>query len=124
MWIDISEIVRNRSDSNSVVDRSSIYALDDLSGLIGYDEGEKLTHEQALRKHAKELLDKTDSLAKKEGIKITVEDIMNASSVAEGIIDYTSSTNEDLNVISIKGKTEVAKFHIGGIADKVTLIVP
>jgi nucleotide-binding universal stress UspA family protein len=102
-----------------VIDRSSIDALGDLSGLIGYYEGEKLTHEQALRKHAKELLDKTDILAKKEGIKITVEAIMNASSVAEGIIDYASSTNVDLIVIGIKGKTGIAKFHIGGIADKV-----
>src|SRR6476659_4673529 len=86
-----------------VIDRSSIYALGDLSGLIGYYEGEQLTHEQALRKHAKELLDKTDRLAKKEGIEINVEAIMNASSVAEGIIDYASTTNMDLIVIGTKG---------------------
>jgi nucleotide-binding universal stress UspA family protein len=44
---------------------------------------------------------------------------MNASSVAEGIIDYASGTNMDLIVIGTKGMTGVEKFLIGGLANKV-----
>lgn len=102
-----------------VIDRSSIGALQSLGGLLGYYESGKLGYEEELRKHAKELLDEVDALAKKEGIKINIEVIMNASSVAEGIIDYASSTNMDLIVIGTKGMTGVEKFLIGGVANKV-----
>jgi nucleotide-binding universal stress UspA family protein len=102
-----------------VIDRSSIGALGDLGGLLGYYEGGKLRYEEVLRKHAKELLGQAETLAKKEGIKINIEVIMNASSVAEGIIDYASTTNMDLIMIGTTGTTGVQKFLMGGVANKV-----
>jgi nucleotide-binding universal stress UspA family protein len=48
-----------------------------------------------------------------------MSNIMNASSVAEGIIDYASNTNIDLIVIGTKGMTRVEKFLIGSVANKV-----
>jgi nucleotide-binding universal stress UspA family protein len=102
-----------------VIDRSSLGALQSLGGLLGYYENGKLGYEEELRKHAKELLAEVDALAKKEGIKMNIEVIMNASSVAEGIIDYASGKNMDLIVIGTKGMTGVEKFLIGGVANKV-----
>ena len=48
-----------------------------------------------------------------------MSNIMNASSVAEGIIDYASNTNIDLIVIGTKGMTGEEKFLIGSVANKV-----
>lgn len=101
-----------------VIDRSSLGALQSLGGLLGYYENGKLGYEEELRKHAKELLGEVDTLAKKEYVKIN-KVIMNASSVAEGIIDYASNTNIDLIVIGTKGMTGVEKFLIGSVANKV-----
>jgi nucleotide-binding universal stress UspA family protein len=104
-----------------VIDRSSLSSLSDLAGLLGYYEGGNITYyEEELRKHAKELLGEADTLAKKEGIKINTEVIMNASSVAEGIINYASSRSMDLIIIGTKGMTGMQKFLMGGVADKVT----
>ena len=103
-----------------VIDRSSLTSLSDLGGLLGYYEGGNIAYyEEELRKHAKELLDEADILAKKEGIKINTEVIMNASSTAEGIINYASSTNVDLIVIGIKGMTGAKKFLMGSVTNKV-----
>jgi nucleotide-binding universal stress UspA family protein len=102
-----------------VIDRSSVTALGDLGGLVGYYESGTRVYEGKLTKHAKELLSEAESIAKKQGIKINVHVIMNASSVAEGIIDYASSTNMDLVVIGTKGKTGGHKFLVGGIANKI-----
>src|SRR6187200_2121608 len=94
-----------------VIDRSSLTSLSDLGGLLGYYEGGNIAYyEEELRKHAKELLDEADILAKKEGVKINTEVIMNASSTAEGIINYASSRSIDLIVIGTKGMTGVQKF--------------
>jgi nucleotide-binding universal stress UspA family protein len=45
---------------------------------------------------------------------------MNASSAAEGIINYASSRSIDLIVIGIKGMTGVQKFLMGSVTNKVT----
>jgi nucleotide-binding universal stress UspA family protein len=103
-----------------VIDKSSLGALESLGGLLGYYEAGRLGYEEELRKHAKELLDEADTLAQKEGLKINIEVIMKASSVAEGIINYASSTNTDLIVIGTKGVSGVEKFLIGSVANKVT----
>jgi nucleotide-binding universal stress UspA family protein len=104
-----------------VIDRSSLTSLSDLGGLLGYYEGGNIAYyEEELRKHAKELLDEADILAKKEGIKINTEVIMNASSTAEGIINYASSRSIDLIVIGTKGMTGVQKFLMGSVTNKVT----
>ena len=88
---------------------------------MGYYEGGNIAYyEEELRKHAKELLDEADILAKKEGIKINTEVIMNASSTAEGIINYASSRSIDLIVIGTKGMTGVQKFLMGSVTNKVT----
>jgi hypothetical protein len=50
-----------------VIDRSSLTSLSDLGGLLGYYEGGNIAYyEEELRKHAKELLDEADILAKKK----------------------------------------------------------
>ena len=104
-----------------VIDRSSLTSLSDLGGLLGYYEGGNIAYyEEELRKHAKELLDEADILAKKEGIKINTEVIMNVSSTAEGIINYASSRSIDLIVIGTKGMTGVQKFLMGSVTNKVT----
>jgi nucleotide-binding universal stress UspA family protein len=104
-----------------VIDRSSLASLSDLTGLLGYYEGGNITYyEEQLRKHAKELLGEADTLAKKEGVKINTEVIMNAPSVAEGIINYASTKGIDLIIIGTKGMTGMQKLLMGSIADKVT----
>lgn len=104
-----------------VIDRPSLASLSDLAGLLGYYEGGNITYYEAeLRKHAKELLGEADTLAKKEGVKINTEVIMNAPSVTEGIINYASSRDMDLIIIGTKGKTGMQKLLMGGVADKVT----
>jgi nucleotide-binding universal stress UspA family protein len=102
-----------------VIDRSSMTALGDLEGLLGYYRSGNRVYERELTRHAKELLGEADTLAKKQGMKINVHVIMNAPSVAEGIIDYASSANMDLIVIGTKGRTGGHKFLVGGIADKI-----
>jgi nucleotide-binding universal stress UspA family protein len=102
-----------------VIDRSSVTALGDLGGLLGYYQSGNRVYEQELAKHAKELLTEADAFAKNQGMQINIHVIMNASSVAEGIIDYASSTNVDLIVIGTKGKTGGQKFLVGGIANKI-----
>ena len=72
---------------------------------MGYFQSGNRAIEEELSKHAKELLGEAEALAKKQGIKINIHVIMNVSSVAEGILDYASSTNMDLIVIGTKGKT-------------------
>jgi nucleotide-binding universal stress UspA family protein len=104
-----------------VIDRASLASLSDLGGLLGYYEGGNITYyEEELRKHAKQLLGEAATLAKKEGVKINIEVIMNASSVAEGIINYASSRSIDLIVIGTRGMTGIQKFLMGGVANKVT----
>ena len=108
-----------------VIDRPSLAALSDLSGLIGYYEGGNITNlEQELRKHGKELLDEIDEMAKKEGIKINTEVIMNAPSVAEGIINCATTRNMDIIVIGTRGMSSKQKFLMGSVADKVTSHAP
>ena len=102
-----------------VIDRSSMTALGDLEGLLGYYQSGNRVYERELTKHAKELLSEADAFTKKQGMKINMHVITNASSVAEGIIDYASSTNIDLIVIGTKGKTGGHKFLVGGIANKI-----
>jgi nucleotide-binding universal stress UspA family protein len=102
-----------------VIDRSSVTALGDLGGLLGYYESGNRVYERELAKHAKELLSEADALAKKQGMKINMHVISNASSITEGIIDYASSTNMDLIVIGTKGRTAAHKFLVGGIANKI-----
>ena len=103
-----------------VVDRSSLASATDLGGLLGYYEGGNLEYyEEELRKHARELLGEAEILAKKEGVKINIQVIMNASSAAEGIINYASSTNVDLIVIGTKGMTGAKKFLMGSVTNKV-----
>jgi nucleotide-binding universal stress UspA family protein len=102
-----------------VIDRSSMLALGDLEGLLGYYRSGNSVYERELAKHAEELLREADTLAKKQGMKINTHVIMNASSVAEGIIDYASNTTMDLIVIGTKGRTGGHKFLVGGIADKI-----
>ena len=102
-----------------VIDRYSMTALADLEGLLGYYRSGNSVYERELAKHAEELLREADTLAKKQDMKINTHVIMNASSVAEGIIDYASSTNMDLIVIGTKGRTGGHKFLVGGIADKI-----
>src|SRR5919202_1899040 len=101
-----------------VIDRSSVTALGDLGGLLGYYESGNRVYERELTKHAKEFLSEAATLAKKQGIKINIHVITNVSSVAEGIIDYPSSTNMDLIVIGTKGKTGGQKFLVGGMESK------
>jgi nucleotide-binding universal stress UspA family protein len=115
----LAKSLRADVTATHVIDRSSVTALGDLGGLVGYYEGGSRVYEQELTKHAKELLSEADALAKKQGMKINVHVIMNASSVAEGLIDYASSTNMDLIVIGTKGKTGGQKFLVGGIANKI-----
>src|ERR687883_501057 len=110
---------RSRYNNKEIIDRYSVSALDDLQGLLGYYESGKRAYEEELTKHAKELLSEADTFAKREGMKINVQAIVNASSVAEGIIDYASTTNMDLIVIGTKGKTGAHKFLVGGIANKI-----
>ena len=101
-----------------VIDRSSVTALGDLEGLLGYYESGNRVYERELTKHAKELLSEADTLAKKQGMKINMHVITNVSSVAEGIIDYASTTNMDLIVIGTKGRTGAHKFLVGGMESK------
>jgi nucleotide-binding universal stress UspA family protein len=102
-----------------VIDRPSMTALGDLEGLLGYYQSGNRVYERELTKHANELLREADTLAKKQDMKINMHVITNASSVAEGIIDYASSTNMDIIVIGTKGKTGGHKFLVGGIANKI-----
>jgi nucleotide-binding universal stress UspA family protein len=103
-----------------VVDRSSLASASDLGGLLGYYEGGNLEYyEEQLRKHARELLGEAEGLAKKEGVKINTQVIMNAPSTAEGIINYASSANVDLIVIGTKGMTGAKKFFMGSVTNKV-----
>lgn len=102
-----------------VIDRSSMTALGDLEGLLGYYKSGNRVYERELTKHAKELLSEADTLAKKQDMRINMHVITNASSVAEGIIDYASSTNMGLIVIGTKGRTGGHKFLVGGIANKI-----
>jgi nucleotide-binding universal stress UspA family protein len=103
-----------------VVDRSSLASASDLGGLLGYYEGGNLEYyEEQLRKHARELLGEAEVLAKKEGVKINTQVIMNAPLAAEGIINYASSTNVDLIVIGTKGMTGAKKFLVGSVTNKV-----
>ena len=102
-----------------VIDKSSVAALGDLGGLVGYFESGNRAYEQELAKHARELLGEADAIARKQGMKINTHFIINVSSVAEGIIDYASNTNMDLIVIGTKGKTGGHKFIVGGNANKI-----
>jgi nucleotide-binding universal stress UspA family protein len=75
-----------------VIDRSSLASLSGLTGLLGYYEGGNITrYQEELRKHGKELLGESHTLAKENGVKINTQVIMNAPSVAEGIINYAST---------------------------------
>jgi len=104
-----------------VVDRSSLASASDLGGLLGYYEGGNLEYyEEKLRKHAEDLLGEVGAFAKKEGVNIDTEVIMNASSAAEGIINYASRKNVDLVVIGTKGVTGAKKFLMGSVTSKVS----
>ena len=104
-----------------VVDRSSLASASDLGGLLGYYEGGNLEYyEEKLRKHAEDLLGEVGAFAKKEGVNIDTEVIMNASSAAEGIINYASRKNVDLVVIGTKGMTGAKKFLMGSVTSKVS----
>jgi nucleotide-binding universal stress UspA family protein len=102
-----------------VIDRSSLGALQTLGGLLGYYEEGSRGFEQELKKHAKELLGKAEALANRDGVKMNTEVIINASSVAEGIINYASSTNVDFIVIGTKGMTGAKKFLLGSVTNNV-----
>ena len=93
----------------------------DLGGLLGYYEGGNVEYdEEKLRKHAEDLLGQVGAFAKKEGVNLHTEVIMNASSAAEGIINYASHKNVDLVVIGTKGVTGAKKFLMGSVTSKVS----
>ena len=116
----LSKSLRAEVIAVHVVDRSSLASASDLGGLLGYYEGGNLEYyEEKLRKHAEDLLGEVGSFAKKEGVNIDTEVIMNASSAAEGIINYASSKNVDLVVIGTKGMTGAKKFLMGSVTSKV-----
>lgn len=101
-----------------VIDR---YSLGVAGDVLGYYRGGKVeAYQEALKKQALELLSEAEALAKKEGIKVTIEVITDSSSAAEGIIDYAKRANMDLIVIGTKGMTGIEKFVMGGVANKVT----
>jgi nucleotide-binding universal stress UspA family protein len=102
-----------------VIDRASVAGLSDMGDLEGYFAGGNRPYEEELIKHAKELLGEVDALAKKLGMKINIHIIINVKSVAEGILDYASSTNMDLIVIGTKGKTGGHRFLVGGNSNKI-----
>ena len=116
----LSKSLRAEVIAVHVVDRSSLASASDLGGLLGYYEGGNLEYyEEKLRKHAEDLLGEVGSFAKKEGVNIDTEIIMDASSAAEGIINYASSKNVDLVVIGTKGMTGAKKFLMGSVTSKV-----
>ena len=80
---------------------------------MGYYEEGNRGYEEELKKHAKELLGGAEVLANKEGVKIKTEVIMNASSVAEGIINYASSAYVDFIVIGTKRDDRSKKVPYG-----------
>ena len=101
-----------------VIDR---YSLGTAGEVLGYYRGGKVQpYQEALKKEAQELLSEAESLAKKEGLKATIEVITDSSSPAEGIINYAKSKNIDLIVIGTKGMAGIEKFLMGGVANKVT----
>jgi nucleotide-binding universal stress UspA family protein len=102
-----------------VIDRASVAGLSDIGNLEGYFAGGNRPYEEELIKHAKELLGEADALAKKREMKINTHIIINEKSVAEGILDYASSTNMDLIVIGTKGKTGGHRFLVGGNSNKI-----
>ena len=88
-----------------VVDRFLLASASDLGGLLGYFEGGNVEYdEEKLRKHAEDLLGQVGAFAKKEGVNLHTEVIMNASSAEIGIINYASHKNVDLVVIGNKGR--------------------
>ena len=101
-----------------VIDR---YSLGTTGEVLGYYRGGKVEpYQEALKREAQGLLSEAESLAKKEGIKATIEVITDTSSAAEGIIDYAKTANIDLIVIGTKGMAGIEKFLMGGVANKVT----
>jgi nucleotide-binding universal stress UspA family protein len=72
-----------------------------------------------VQKESAKLLDEAKDLAQGKGVEMKTDLITNASSAAEGILNYAKEADADLIIIGTKGMTGIEKFLMGSVASKV-----
>jgi nucleotide-binding universal stress UspA family protein len=100
-----------------VIDRASLGIVWDL---LSYYPGTRAEmYERAMQKEYAKLLNEAKDLAQGKGVEMKTDLITNASSAAEGILNYAKQADADLIIIGTKGMTGIEKFLMGSVASKV-----
>jgi nucleotide-binding universal stress UspA family protein len=100
-----------------VIDRASLGVVWDL---LSYYPGTRAEmYESAVQKESAKLLDEAKNLAQLKGVQMNADLITNASSAAEGILNYAKEADVDLIIVGTKGMTGIEKFLMGNVASKV-----
>jgi nucleotide-binding universal stress UspA family protein len=71
------------------------------------------------KRDAEKWYDGINSIAAKVGVNTTAETILDVTSVADSIIKYAREHNADLIIMGTKGRTGLAKFMLGSVANGV-----
>jgi nucleotide-binding universal stress UspA family protein len=100
-----------------VIDRASLGIVWDLLSYYPGDRAEK--YEKEVQKESAKFLEEVKSLAQMKGVQIKTDLITNASSAAEGILNYAKEADADLIIIGTKGMTGIEKFLMGSVASRV-----
>jgi nucleotide-binding universal stress UspA family protein len=100
-----------------VIDRASLGIVWDL---LSYYPGTRAEmYERAMQKEYTKLLNEAKDLAQGKGVEMKTDLITNASSAAEGILNYAKQADADVIIIGTKGMTGIEKFLMGSVANKV-----
>jgi nucleotide-binding universal stress UspA family protein len=100
-----------------VIDRATLGVVWDL---LRYYPGTRAEmYERGVQKESAKLLDEAKDLAQGKGVEMKTDLITNASSAAEGILNYAKQADADVIIIGTKGMTGIEKFLMGSVANKV-----
>jgi nucleotide-binding universal stress UspA family protein len=113
----LAKVFGSSLTSIHVIDRASLGIAWDL---LSYYPGTRAEmYERAMQKEYAKLLNEAKDLAQGKGVEMKTDLITNASSAAEGILNYAKQADADLIIIGTKGMTGIEKFLMGSVASKV-----
>lgn len=99
-----------------------IHVISTPTYISGYASPAALpSYYEEARKLAEIWLGHAVELARKEGVDLSTDIVVDAASVVDTIVNYAANENADLIVIGTRGRTGLKRFLIGSVANGVVV---